>query len=67
MARELDGHAGRIWLGDIAVAVSVQVGNESPFVTNPRGPLVGWKARGVELVGVRLVILLGGGIVDGRS
>ena len=34
MARELDGHAGRIWFGDIAVAVAVQVGNESPVVVN---------------------------------
>ena len=34
VARELDGHAGRIWLGDIAMAVAVQVCDEAAVVVD---------------------------------
>ena len=64
MAGELDGKAWVIWLGDIPMAVAVQVSYESSIIMYPGGPLVGWKAGGVEFLGVRLVVLIGGGVVD---
>ena len=67
VAGELDGHARRIWLADIFMAVTVQVSYEATVVVQAGGPLVGWKAGWVKLVGIWFVVLLGGWVINGEG
>ena len=41
VARELDGQVWWIWLGDIPMAMAVQVGHEASVVMYTGGPIVG--------------------------
>ena len=61
---ELESHTRGIWLGNILVAVAVQVCHLASIVVDARGTFVAGEMGRVELLGVRLVVLLGGRVLD---
>ena len=48
------------------MAVTVQVSHEATVVVQAGGPLVGWKAGWVKLLGLWFVVLIGGRIINGE-
>ena len=64
---DLEWRAGRVRFGDVLVAVAVKVGIQTAIVVDLQGEFATRRAGGVQLVGLRLVVFIGNGVVDGEG